>query len=292
MSAPQIVTLVAFTGLVMIFTSLGVVVGYHRMLTHRAATFVKPLEYFLVLCGLAAGTPIQWVGNHRHHHAHADEPADPHSPKQYGFWVAHCGWYLGTRSTLLSVLYALAGPLRTIFDAFWRPRTNQQHVALARDVASDPFYAWLSRPGPYALVLLGYVSALWLIMFAAWGWVGIAVIASAHFAAYTFGDFINSLGHMFGTKTFDTGDESRDGALLAIIAFGDGWHNGHHRFPGSIRAGLLPRQFDPAYRFVKICERLGLAHGLREPTREDIEAALKAASCCRRHSPAVTAGPG
>jgi fatty-acid desaturase len=265
-----LISLALFVMTLMFFTAMGVVVGYHRMLTHRAATFVKPLEVFLVLCGLGAGTPVQWVGNHRHHHAHTDDPEDKHSPKQHGFWVAHCGWYLGTKSTWLCVLYALAGPLRTVFDAFWRPRTNQEHVGMAKDIASDPIYAWLSKPLPYACVLLGYVSALWIFAWLVWGWLGVVAMTSVHFIAYSFGDLVNSLGHMKGEKTFDMGDESRDNAFISLIAFGDGWHNSHHAFPGSIRAGLLPGQFDPAYRFTKICEALGLAWGLRVPSADDI----------------------
>jgi fatty-acid desaturase len=265
-----VIALALFTLTLMFFTAMGVVVGYHRMLTHRAVVFVRPLEIFLVLCGLGAGTPVQWVGNHRFHHAHADEPEDIHSPRHHGFWVAHCGWYLGTKSTLLSILYAFAGPLRTLFDAFWRPRTNQQHNALAKDVAADPVYAWLSRPLPYAAVLLGYVSLLWLLAYLVWGGAGLCAMTFVHLAAYTFGDLVNSAGHISGARVFATGDESRDNALISLLAFGDGWHNSHHAFPGSIRAGLLPGQLDPAYRFVKICARLGLAYGLREPDADEI----------------------
>jgi stearoyl-CoA desaturase (delta-9 desaturase) len=265
-----VISLAIFMLALIFCTAMGVVVGYHRMLTHRAVTFVRPLEIFLVLCGLGAGTPVQWVGNHRFHHAHTDTPDDCHSPKYRGFWVAHCGWYLGTSSTLLCALYACAGPVRTIFDALWRPRSNQQHLSLAKDVAADPLYRWLSKPGPYALVLLGYVTALWLFAFLAWGAFGLAAMTLVHLVAYTFGDLVNSVGHLKGARTFDTGDESRDNALVSLLAFGDGWHNSHHAFPGSIRSGLTPGQFDPAYRFAKICERLGLASGLREPAPSDL----------------------
>ena len=229
---------------------LGVVVGYHRVLTHRAARLHPLVEKALVLVALGAGTPVQWVGNHRFHHAHADTPADPHSPHHRGFWVAHCGWYLGTRSTALSVVYAFAGPLRTLFDALWRPRTNLEHAHLAKDIAADPFYAWISRPLPYALVLLGTAGAVWCAFVALWGAAGVAAMIFLHLVAYTFGDGVNSLGH--------TGGSAKDDALLAVLTFGDGWHRGHHDNPRAIRAGSV----DVAYLFVRALERAGLASEL------------------------------
>ena len=115
---------------------LAICIGYHRVLSHRSAVLSKWLERLLVTLGLPAGTPIQWAGNHRFHHAHADQPGDPHSPRD-GFWHAHNGWYIGRKDAFLRA-YALAGPLRILFDGVHRPRSNQQHVHLAPDVAADP----------------------------------------------------------------------------------------------------------------------------------------------------------
>ncbi len=275
-------TLALATTALTLLTGLGVVLGYHRLLTHRAACFHPVVEKALVLFGLATGTPVQWVGNHRFHHAHVDTARDPHSPKHRGFWIAHCGWYLGLTektpaSTALCVLYALAGPLRPLFDAFWRPRTNQEHVGLANDVAADRFYAWLSRPGPYALVLLSWVALLWTVFVVVWGVAGAGALIVVHYLAYALGDGINSLGHMWGEKSDAQGahagareggaeaGESRDSALLALLTLGDGWHRAHHRFPGSIRCGLAPGQLDVAYLVAKAFEAVGLATGLRVP---------------------------
>lgn len=255
---------------------LGVVVGFHRLLTHRALVVVRPLEVALVVLGLPAGTPVGWVGHHRHHHAHTDEAADLHSPRHHGFWVAHCGWYLATTSTTLSLLYALAGPLRTLFDAVWRSRSNQDFAHLAKDVAADPLWGPLSRPGGYALVLLGWVALLWLAVFWAFGAVGLVALWGFHVTAYNFGDFVNSWGHTWGSRSWTSdvdggGDDSRDHALLALLTLGDGWHAGHHAFPSSVKSGLLPDQFDLAFEFCRLCERLRLASQLRVPTTDDLE---------------------
>lgn len=254
---------------IILLVALGVVVGYHRVLTHRAARLAPWVERLLVVFGLGAGTPVQWIGNHRFHHAHTDEPEDRHSPRHHGFWVAHCGWYLHTSSTALSVAYAFSGPLRTLFDAFWRPRTNQEHVGLARDVGADPFYAWLSRPGPYAAVLLGTSALVWIPFIVCWGIPGALALSLLHLAAYTFGDLVNSAGHLTGAQPWSTRDDSRDALWLAVLSFGDGWHNAHHAMPGSIRCGLKPGQWDPAFWFVVLLEKAGLAHDLRIASAAD-----------------------
>lgn len=248
----------------------GVVIGFHRMLTHRAVKFVRPLEVFLVVTGLPAGTPVGWVGHHRHHHAHADDDDDLHSPRHRGFWVAHTGWYLGTTSTTLSILYALAGPLRTVFDAFWRPRTNQQYAHLAKDVDDDPVFSALSRPSVYAAALLSWVAVLWVVVVTLWGGFGVVALWGFHVMAYNFGDFVNSWGHTWGEQPWATDDDARDHWLLAILAVGDGWHAGHHAFPGSARCAFGKGQIDLAYLFCRACERAGLAFALRVPGDDDL----------------------
>lgn len=251
---------------------LGVVLGYHRVLTHRAAKLNRFLEYFLITFALPAGTPIQWIGNHRHHHAVSDTPDDEHSPTHHGFWTAQAGWYLHTKKTLPAVLYTFAGPLRAVFDAFWRPRTNQQYVHLARDVAADPYYAWISRPGPYAVIVLAHavlpLAFTWLL----WGAPFAALYFALAVAFYGLGDGVNSLCHMFGRRDFDSRDDSRNVGWLALITFGDSWHNGHHAFPNSAKAGLLPGQLDAAWLWCRLFEKLGLARDLRVPRAQDIEA--------------------
>ena len=140
-------------------------------------------------------------GNHRFHHAHADQPDDPHSPRD-GFWHAHNGWYIGRKDALSCVLYALAGPLRILFDGVHRPRSNQQHVHLAPDVAADPWYRWVSRPGPYlafaiAHVVLFFGGAFWLF-----GWAGVAALWLTLVAIFNLGDAIDSVAHIVGEMPY------------------------------------------------------------------------------------------
>lgn len=256
----------AFVAVLLPLVAFGVTVGYHRVLTHRAARLHPVVERVLVTIGLPAGTPVQWIGNHRRHHAVADTPADVHAPGHVGFWIAHCGWYLETKSVPLSIAYALAGPLRTLFDAWWRPRTNQQWVHLAPDVAAVPYYARLSTPRGYAIAMLSYVAVLWIPVVALWGAVGAATLWIVHLLAYTFGDLVNSAGHGPGGKTFAVDDDSRDLGWLAVLAFGDGFHNGHHAFPWSARSGFARFPLDWSWVFLRALERVGLATDVRVPT--------------------------
>ncbi|MFZ9887220.1 MAG: acyl-CoA desaturase [Myxococcota bacterium] len=261
---------VAFVLFLMWGYGLGVTLGYHRVLTHRAARLNRWLEYALVTFGAPAGTPVQWIGNHRHHHAVTDTPADEHSPRHYGFWVAHAGWYLHTHQVVPSVLYTFAGPLRGLFDAFWRPRTNQQYIHLARDIARDPYYAWLSRKGPYLFIMMLHVVVPWAFTALFWGLRGVLILALCQTVFYAVGDFVNSLCHMWGERPFDSGDDATNIWWLALLSFGDSWHNGHHAFPNSIRSGLLPGQLDLAWLWCELFAKLGLAHHLKLPTEEDI----------------------
>src|SRR3977135_1286281 len=119
---------------------LAINLGYHRCLAHRSLRLPRWFEALLITLGLPAGTPIQWAGNHRYHHRFADLDKDPHSPNRRGFWYAHVGWYIGTSNPFLCLTYSLAGPFRTLIDAWHRPRSNQEYNALAPDVQTDPYY--------------------------------------------------------------------------------------------------------------------------------------------------------
>jgi len=250
--------------------AMGVALMYHRVLTHRAAIVSPWIAYPLVAAAAPAGPPTGWVGNHRHHHRVTDTAADPHAPVAHGFWVAHAGWYLGTSSAWLSAIYSVGGPLRMVFDAFWRPRTGMGHAHLARDVDAVPFYRRLSRPGPYAAVVLAHAGVTWLLtwwLFGPWALPALYVLQVGYFFV---GDGVNSFAHRFGKRPFRTKDQSTNLTWLAAVTAGEGWHHNHHVFPTSIRAGLLPGQIDLAYSFCRILERAGLARDLRVPTAEQI----------------------
>ncbi len=251
---------------------LGVGLVYHRVLVHRAAKMHRALAFPLVAWVLPAGTPVQWVGNHRHHHGCTDRPLDAHSPVQHGFWVAHAGWYLERSEPWICALYSLAGPLRILFDAFWRPRSNQQHIHLARDIEADPFYAFVSRPVPYATLMFTHLAMSWLGAYALFGLWALPLLYLQQTSYFLLGDSVNSLLHMYGEQHWETTDSSRDHPLLAALTFGEGWHNGHHAFPNSIRCGLLPDQVDVLYLIARGLERIGLMSDLRLPDESALAA--------------------
>lgn len=236
--------------------------GLHRCLSHRAFTVPKWLERILMTLSLPAGTPIQWVGNHRYHHAHTDTEYDPHSPIHNGFWYAHTGWYLNSRNTSLSILYALSGPLRMTFDGFWRPRTNQEYIHLAPDVASDPYYKWLSQPLPYLLMLYLHLIILLTISYTLAGWTGVGVIWLQLIIMYNACDAIDSVAHLYGMSLPEQTNESRNNRLLAYFTLGEGWHANHHAHPRSARHGLEKDQFDWTWLMIKFFHRLGLVHNI------------------------------
>jgi stearoyl-CoA desaturase (delta-9 desaturase) len=210
---------------------VGVGLGLHRGLSHRAFRLPLWLERAIITLSLPAGTPVQWAGNHRFHHAHADVADDPHSPNVSGFWYAHAGWYLGTKNPLICLLYSFAGPARMAFDAFWRPRTNQQFNALAADVASDPYYAWVSRPGPYLLMMLLHIGLAAAFVFHIAGAAGIAIWWLELVIIYNFSEAIDSVAHLWG----------------------------------GAKHGLLPRQFDWTWQLIRGLRYVGLANDVKVP---------------------------
>ena len=255
--------------------ALGVGLFYHRILTHRVAKPKRGLGYFFVTVALPAGTPIQWVGNHRFHHQVADTPDDPHSPSDHGFWVAHAGWYLNTKKTWICVLYSFAGPLRMLFDAYWRPRTNLEYVDKAKDIAADPYYAWISKPGPYALIVVGHVVVTWAFVYWLWGAMALPFLYTVQFIYFAIGDAVNSILHMKGKRPFKSGDKSTNIGILGFITSGESYHNTHHAFPSAVNIGILPGQFDLNYFWCRVFEKVGLMTDLRMPPKKLILSKLE-----------------
>lgn len=260
-----------FPAIYYLLAGLGVNLGYHRILSHRSLRVPPWLEHSLITLGLPAGTPIQWAGNHRFHHAHTDTSKDPHSPQHRGFWYAHTGWYLGTPAVALAILYALAGPLRTVFDAFWRPRTNQEHNHLARDVAADGYYRWLSRRGPFAAVLLTlHVFVPAFIAWHFWHAAGLVTFWLTLLVLYNLGDAIDSVAHTFGKRLPHSGDQSRNSLLLGLLILGEGWHANHHRVAWSARHGIGRRQIDWTWQVIRLLRAIGIAQNVRVATSADL----------------------
>jgi stearoyl-CoA desaturase (delta-9 desaturase) len=276
----RVLPLAAFALFYYQLAGLGVNLGYHRVLSHRSLRLPRWLERTLVTIGLPAGTPIQWAGNHRYHHQHADTELDPHSPVYRGFWYAHVGWYLRSRSVTLSVLYALGGPARMLVDAWMRPRTNQEHNALARDVAADAWYARLSRPLPYAIAM--HLHALIPIGIAWWLWgsAGVALVWITFVVLYNLADGIDSISHLYGARIAGQPDASRNGLAMGLLTLGEGWHANHHRFPWSARHGLQAGQWDWTWQVIRALGAVGLAYDIRLPADAASGDTTRGASSC------------
>lgn len=247
----------------------GITVAYHRVLTHRSANLRKPLLYALVLAGLPAGPPAEWVGNHRRHHADSDGPKDPHSPLHDGFWYAHCGWYLGIRNRGLCLLYALGGPLRYVIDIALRPMSPGGHDALAKDVLEDRFLRFLSTR--FGFLVGSTVQALpFVLAYLLMAWDGVIIAWVAGIVFYNAGDAVNSVGHLWGKQDFDGVGEARNSRFVALLSLGEGWHAGHHAFPRSARHGLLKGQVDLSFILLRVLASIGLASDLYLPSSEAI----------------------
>jgi fatty-acid desaturase len=218
--------------------SLGIGMGYHRLLTHRGYKVPKIVEYFLATCASLAlqGGPIQWATTHRMHHAHTDKEGDPHTPRE-GRWWSHVGWILtGTAQ-----------------------RHDEATIAhYVPDLARDLFYIWLDRLYFVPLIVL----TLALLAFGGWSvmlW-GVCVrVTLALHATW----LVNSATHLWGRKRFETGDDSTNSWWVAMLTFGEGWHNNHHAHPTSARHGLKWYEVDFNWWGIRTLQFLGLARGIK-----------------------------
>jgi len=255
-----------------VLAALAVNLGYHRVLSHRAAVLAPWFERLIITLGLPAGTPIQWAGNHRQHHAFTDRDGDPHSPL-HGFWHSHVGWYIGMKHWLPCLAYALAGPVRTLIDGWHRPRSNQQHCHLAADIAADPYYRFVSRPAVYLLCAVTHVAVFYGLAFLAWGGNGVATLWVTQGIVYNLGDAIDSVGHLIGERPFPSRHLARNHWWLGYFTLGE-WHANHHQFPSSANTGLFPGQFDGTYQMCVMLEALGLAKNVKRVPPDVVQGLL------------------
>ncbi|CAA9520593.1 MAG: Fatty acid desaturase; Delta-9 fatty acid desaturase [uncultured Solirubrobacteraceae bacterium] len=250
--------LVVFTVMYVPLT-LGITVGFHRHLTHRAFKAGPRTRATLAILGSMAieGPVIAWVADHRKHHAFADRDGDPHSPHVdvgpgwrgvlQGLWHAHVGW---------------------LFIHTQRARKERY----APDLLKDPTIAWVNRTffwwvalGLLIPVLLGMaLSGSWAGGLTGLLWGGAVRMLVLHHVTYS----INSICHVFGRRRFETGDESRNVAWLSVISMGEAWHNNHHAFPTSAEHGLRRAELDPSALVIRGLERLGLAWDVVRVTPE------------------------
>jgi stearoyl-CoA desaturase (delta-9 desaturase) len=233
-------------------TGLGISMGYHRLLTHRSYKVPAALEYFFAVCGTLTleGGPISWVATHRVHHQKSDQHGDPHSPRD-GAWWAHVGW----------ILLGEANHNNTRLMSKYAP-----------DLAKHRFYVWLND---YHWIPLAILGALLL------GMGGISMFLWGIFVRVVFGLhttwLVNSATHMWGRRRFNTRDDSRNNWWVALLTFGEGWHNNHHAHPTSARHGLAWYEFDPSWILLKVLKRLGIAKSIHVAKIESVLPEQKAA---------------
>ena len=218
--------------------NVGIGMAYHRLLTHRGYKTPKWVEYFLTTCGTMAleGGPIFWVATHRVHHQITDKPGDPHSPRDGGFW-AHMGWILTGKS-------------------FHNKSTEL--LAYVPDLRKHKFYMWISK---YHWVP---ITTLAVVTLAVGGW---SVMMWAVFLRTVVGLhstwLVNSATHMWGSRRFEIRDDSRNNWWVALLTFGEGWHNNHHAHPTSVRHGLAWYELDITWLQLRALEIIGVIRNLK-----------------------------
>ncbi len=203
---------------------------YHRILTHKVIALKPWFEKTMVILALPAGTPVQWVGTHRKHHLFTDVEGDPHSPFIFGFWYAHCGWYISTKNKFICIFYSLLGPLRMLFDGYWRPRHRLEYNHLAKDISNNNFYNKISKPNNYMLALWLYCCILCIFFYSLAGINGIIALWIILIVIYNLGDAVNSIAHTYG-KGLQQSVQAKNNSLLSRFTFGEGFHANHHLNP-------------------------------------------------------------
>jgi stearoyl-CoA desaturase (Delta-9 desaturase) len=231
--------------------------GYHRYFAHRTFKTSRAFQLVLALLAMASAQRgvLWWASHHRNHHRYSDTPEDIHSPGQRGFWWSHVGWMIGSRHTATD-------------------------LAQVKDIARYPELRLLGRfdlvvavAWGFALYAIGGSTAL------IWGhFVSLVLVWHVTFC-------INSLAHVWGTRPYATGDDSRNNALLAVLTFGEGWHNNHHHYQRSARQGFYWWQVDITYYVLKLLELMRLVwdvEGVPDHVREAAPAPARARLVSRR----------
>ncbi len=228
--------------------SIGICLGYHRFLAHKSMKLAKPVEFFVMACGCLSGegSPMTWAATHRLHHHKSDHEGDPHSPVKDNGWWAHFLWLFPKRTTESTrILYR-----RYIPELVDRPMMN---------FFQKTFALWLWGSG-LTLLAVGYAMGGWQmgLSLVVWG------MCVRMVAAYHSTWFVNSATHLWGYRNYDTRDESRNLWWVAILAYGEGWHNNHHAHPAIAPAGHKWWELDPTWWTIKALRALGLAWDVKD----------------------------
>ncbi|KLU04686.1 Fatty acid desaturase [Rhodopirellula islandica] len=245
-----------------LFGMLGITIGYHRLLTHRGFKCPKWMEHTLAILGMCnlQDSPARWVAIHRMHHQHSDHQPDPHSPLVNFLW-GHMGWVVCRHKNL---------------------DKTSHYERYVRDLLRDRFYLKLERKDGWFFVflihaimislvggLVGYLvsggswaeSYRYLLSWTVWG-VAMRTVFVLH-GTWS----VNSLGHVFGYRNYETRDHSTNNWLVALISHGEGWHNNHHATPRSARHGHKWYEFDMSWGVIRMWEMMGLISDVQRPTK-------------------------
>ena len=225
--------------LYVITAGVGITLGFHRLVSHRSFAVPKFLEYFLIFCGTLAGQggPIDWIGLHRIHHQYSDTESDPHNSLK-GFYWSHLGWMLCQNPA------------------------NEKIGQYTKDISGDRFYQFCQ----YGMIPIQLILALLLyfwggLPYVIWG-VFVRLVVVFHCTW-----FVNSATHKFGYKSYESHDTSLNCWWVALLTFGEGWHNNHHAFQYSARHGLEWWEIDLTWMMINTLSRLGLATKIKLPPK-------------------------
>ncbi|MCB0366425.1 MAG: fatty acid desaturase [Bdellovibrionaceae bacterium] len=226
-----------------LLTGLSITGGYHRLFAHRAYDANVVLRGLYLLFGAAAvqNSALKWSVDHRLHHRFVDEEKDPYNINR-GFWWAHMGWVFFRNEN-----WRMADP-KWVRDLYQDKLILWQHR----------YYLPLSIGLGFGLpTLIGYWMGSWIGGLAIAGFV--RIVAVHHF---TF--FINSFCHMYGDQGYEDGNTARDSFWLALLTYGEGYHNFHHRFEADYRNGIRWYHWDPTKWLIKLLSWVKLTKNLKK----------------------------
>lgn len=252
-----------------VFSGLGITIGYHRLFTHKSFATTRFMTWLWAVAGSSAaeGSVLEWVAYHRRHHQFSDEMEDPHSPHAHdhsdsmlgfikGFWHSHMGWFVS----------------RDPADA---PEFSRYVPDLQKDpvvVSVDRHWRlWTLIGCLVPAVLGGLITWSWMGILLGFLWGGLVRVFLVHHITWS----INSVCHIWGSRPFESHDQSRNNAIFAVVGFGEGWHNNHHAFPTSAKHGLRWWQIDWSWIVIRSMKMMRLAWDVKVPSRARIQSKLR-----------------
>ncbi len=221
---------------------IGICLGYHRLFTH--GSFVAPRWVRRVIgmigCLAGEGPPMMWVANHRLHHARSDQEGDPHSPRE-GAWWSHAFW----------LAYVVGGKDQAAYMRKWAPDLYRDRFMRMLDYAFVPINLIVSA----LIMAVGYALGGWDL---AWSWLVWGVAVRMVFVLHSTW-LVNSASHMWGYRNYETRDDSRNNWWVALVTYGEGWHNNHHAHPRMAKHGHKWWEVDPTFFTIRLMEKMGIA---------------------------------